>query len=53
MKFAVLVLVGLLFTLSRSELYSISKFEGPPFSVKPASGNLVLILKSLKMKRYL
>ena len=53
MKFAVLVLIGLSFTLARSELYSISKFEGPPFSVKPASGNPYLNLKSLKMERCL
>jgi len=38
MKFALFVLLALFFAIARSELYSISKFEGPPFSVKPASG---------------
>jgi len=38
MKFALFVLLALCSTIARSELYSISKFEGPPFSVKPASG---------------
>ncbi len=40
MKLVVVVLLGLLFTLGSCDLYALSKFQGPPFTVKPTSGSL-------------
>jgi len=51
MKFLTLAFLGLCVALTSCSQYSISSFEGPPFTVKPPAGEFPIIYNNINSNK--